>query len=56
LTKRITEAQKESDAEQAKPKGIRTGYMGHLTYISDEAIKVYDKCGNELGEKIIGKI
>jgi hypothetical protein len=25
--------------------------MGHLTYLSDEVIKLTDKCGQELGEK-----
>jgi len=34
LIKRIVEAHKENETELTKPKGVRRGYMGHLTTIS----------------------
>jgi len=34
LIKRIVEAHKENESELTKPKGVRRGYMGHLTTIS----------------------
>jgi len=34
LIQRIVEMHKENEAECAKPKGVRRGYMGHLTTIS----------------------
>jgi len=34
LIKRIIEANNENDVECSKPKGVRRGYMGHLTSIS----------------------
>ncbi|KAI8636934.1 SIT4 phosphatase-associated protein-domain-containing protein [Parasitella parasitica] len=42
LTDRIVKAQELNDIECAKPKGTRLGYMGHLTFISDEIIKVFE--------------
>ncbi|KAI8891324.1 SAPS-domain-containing protein [Backusella circina FSU 941] len=42
LTDKIVEAQKKNDEECAKPKGMRLGYMGHLTFISDEIIKLFE--------------
>ncbi|KAI9205622.1 SIT4 phosphatase-associated protein-domain-containing protein [Polychytrium aggregatum] len=52
LTKRITEAQRRNDAGEEQPKGVRLGYMGHLTYISDEVSKLLEKCGPELMDDI----
>ncbi|KAI8086716.1 SIT4 phosphatase-associated protein-domain-containing protein [Halteromyces radiatus] len=42
LTTRMVQAQKENDEEWAKPKGMRLGYMGHLTFIADEVIKLFE--------------
>ncbi|KZT23975.1 SAPS-domain-containing protein [Neolentinus lepideus HHB14362 ss-1] len=35
---RILEGQRRNDAEIAKPRGVRLGYMGHLTLISEDVI------------------
>lgn len=37
---------------RSTPKGVRAGYMGHLTYVAEESIKLYEKCGEELGESV----
>ncbi|KAG0299318.1 hypothetical protein BGZ98_010144 [Dissophora globulifera] len=42
LSKRITDAQRLNDYECAQPKGVRLGYMGHLTYIADETVKLLE--------------
>ncbi|ORZ17185.1 SIT4 phosphatase-associated protein-domain-containing protein [Absidia repens] len=42
LTTNMVKAQKENDEEWAKPKGMRLGYMGHLTFIADEVIKLFE--------------
>ncbi|CAO3646400.1 unnamed protein product [Cunninghamella echinulata] len=42
LTTKMVNAQKENDQEWAKPKGMRLGYMGHLTFIADEVIKLFE--------------
>ncbi|KAF9959870.1 hypothetical protein BGZ70_008739 [Mortierella alpina] len=42
LTKRITDAQRLCDFECSQPKGVRLGYMGHLTYIADETVKLLE--------------
>ncbi|ORZ10438.1 SIT4 phosphatase-associated protein-domain-containing protein [Absidia repens] len=42
LTTKMANAQKENDEEWAKPKGMRLGYMGHLTFIADEVIKLFE--------------
>lgn len=39
LIKRIIDANKENESECAKPKGVRRGYMGHLTTISTALIQ-----------------
>ncbi|TFY55298.1 hypothetical protein EVJ58_g8333, partial [Rhodofomes roseus] len=38
LMHRIIEGSKRNDQESAKPKGVRLGYMGHLTLISEDVI------------------
>ncbi|KAH8553437.1 SIT4 phosphatase-associated protein-domain-containing protein [Umbelopsis sp. PMI_123] len=48
LTQRIVEAQKLNDELCAKAKGRRLGYMGHLTFISDEVIKVLASYPDEI--------
>ncbi|KAI8998266.1 SIT4 phosphatase-associated protein-domain-containing protein [Gaertneriomyces semiglobifer] len=52
LTKRITTAQRQNDHKTEQPRGVRLGYMGHLTYISDEVCKLLDKCATDLGDDI----
>ncbi|KAJ3056073.1 hypothetical protein HK097_008201 [Rhizophlyctis rosea] len=52
LTKRITNAQRQNDTEVASPKGVRLGYMGHLTYISDEVCKLLEKCGADFNTEL----
>lgn len=48
LTQRIVEAQKLNDELCVKAKGRRLGYMGHLTFISDEVIKVLASYPDEI--------
>lgn len=38
LMHRIIEGSKRNDLESTKPKGVRLGYMGHLTLISEDVI------------------
>ncbi|KAH9931705.1 SAPS-domain-containing protein [Epithele typhae] len=38
LMHRIIEGSKRNDVESEKPKGVRLGYMGHLTLISEDVI------------------
>ncbi|KAJ3289499.1 hypothetical protein HK104_007414 [Borealophlyctis nickersoniae] len=52
LTSRITQAQRANDSEVANPKGVRLGFMGHLTYISDEVCKLLEKCSADLGDEL----
>ncbi|KAH8813604.1 SIT4 phosphatase-associated protein-domain-containing protein [Flagelloscypha sp. PMI_526] len=40
LMSRIVEGQRKNDAEVAQPKGVRLGYMGHLTLISEDVLMV----------------
>jgi len=48
LTQRIVEAQKLNDELCEQAKGRRLGYMGHLTFISDEVIKVLASYPDEI--------
>ncbi|KAI8824378.1 SIT4 phosphatase-associated protein-domain-containing protein [Fimicolochytrium jonesii] len=52
LTKQIIRAQKENDEHVAKPKGVRLGFMGHLTYIADEVSKLLEKCPEDLVKEL----
>jgi hypothetical protein len=54
LTALIVNAQRLNDYEVELPKGVRLGYMGHLTYISDELCKLLDKCADELDDELHG--
>ncbi|KAF8550431.1 SAPS-domain-containing protein [Imleria badia] len=38
LMQRIVDGQKQNDAESSKPKGVRLGYMGHLTLMAEDVI------------------
>ncbi|GAB5592695.1 hypothetical protein Unana1_07595 [Umbelopsis nana] len=42
LTNRIIEAHELNERETSVPKGMRLGYMGHLTFIADEISKLMD--------------
>src|SRR5256885_1937769 len=54
--KRILDASKENETECAKPKGVRRGYMGHITTISAGLVQtasadpVIDKLLSEIPE------
>ncbi|KAI8928314.1 SIT4 phosphatase-associated protein-domain-containing protein [Entophlyctis helioformis] len=52
LMSQITNAQHQNDYEVEQPKGVRLGYMGHLTYIADEVCKLIEKCSPELDDQI----
>ncbi|KAI8905934.1 SIT4 phosphatase-associated protein-domain-containing protein [Gorgonomyces haynaldii] len=52
LTAQIVNAQRQNDYEVEQPKGVRLGYMGHLTYISDEVCKLFEKCAAELDDEL----
>ncbi|KAF8077592.1 SIT4 phosphatase-associated protein-domain-containing protein [Lyophyllum atratum] len=43
LMDRIVDGQKWNDVEIAKPKGVRLGYMGHLTLISEDVIMALER-------------
>ncbi|KAF5369199.1 hypothetical protein D9615_009978 [Tricholomella constricta] len=43
LMQRIVDGQKRNDEETAKPKGVRLGYMGHLTLISEDVIMALER-------------
>jgi len=42
LLHRIIEGSQRNDVESAKPKGVRLGYMGHLTLISEDVINTLE--------------
>lgn len=48
LMHRIVEGQKKNDAESVKPKGVRLGYMGHLTLMSEDVITALEHYPPEL--------
>jgi len=52
LPQKIVEAQRLNDEEEKKEKGLRLGYMGHLTHISDEICKLMSKCADQFSDKI----
>ncbi|RDB22233.1 Extragenic suppressor of kinetochore protein 1 [Hypsizygus marmoreus] len=43
LMQRIVDGQKRNDVELAKPGGVRLGYMGHLTLISEDVIMALER-------------
>jgi hypothetical protein len=47
---KIMQAQQSNDDAQSSRGGVRLGYMGHLTYISDEVCKLIEKCSLDLSE------
>ncbi|KAI6005448.1 SIT4 phosphatase-associated protein-domain-containing protein [Pisolithus albus] len=52
LMHRIVEGQKKNDAESVKPKGVRLGYMGHLTLMSEDVITALEHYPPELRSMI----
>ncbi|GLB34588.1 putative SAPS-domain-containing protein [Lyophyllum shimeji] len=48
LVQRIVDGQKRNDAETAKPKGVRLGYMGHLTLMSEDVIMALERFPQDL--------
>ncbi|KAI9033430.1 SIT4 phosphatase-associated protein-domain-containing protein [Hyaloraphidium curvatum] len=36
----------------SKPKGTRLGYMGHLTHVADECLKLWEKCSPDLPDAL----
>jgi hypothetical protein len=52
LTERILKAQRLNDYEEQQPRGVRLGYMGHLTHVSDECCKLWEKCADELRDEV----
>ncbi|KAJ3261114.1 hypothetical protein HK103_006423 [Boothiomyces macroporosus] len=52
LIQQITNAQRLNDYHVEQPKGFRLGYMGHLTYISEETCKLFEKCAEELDDEL----
>ncbi|KAL1297223.1 hypothetical protein AAFC00_004787 [Neodothiora populina] len=56
ITQRILDGQAASDKSQQE-KGMRLGYMGHLTLIAEEVLKLHDRQPPELlGEQIMERI
>ncbi|KAJ1923390.1 sporulation-induced protein [Tieghemiomyces parasiticus] len=52
LTQRIAEAYRLNQAECEKPKGVRFGYMGHLTGIAEEVVRLCDRSGPAMMEHL----
>lgn len=48
LIERIIESQKLNDQSEIAKGGLRLGYMGHISYISDETCKLIEKCKDDL--------
>lgn len=56
ITQRILDGQVASDKSQAE-KGMRLGYMGHLTLIAEEVLKLQDRQPPEfLGQQIMERV
>ncbi|KAF8323646.1 SIT4 phosphatase-associated protein-domain-containing protein [Cantharellus anzutake] len=52
LFHRIIEAQRRNDEACSKPKGVRLGFMGHLTLISEDVISALSHYPRELMERL----
>ncbi|KAJ7137920.1 SIT4 phosphatase-associated protein-domain-containing protein [Mycena epipterygia] len=48
LMHRIVEGQRMNDAECAKPKSVRLGFMGHLTLISEDVLMALERFPSDL--------
>ncbi|KIL67003.1 hypothetical protein M378DRAFT_323035 [Amanita muscaria Koide BX008] len=53
LIHRIVEGQRQNDSEIAKPKGVRLGYMGHLTLISEDVIAALERYPTDLRDILL---
>ncbi|KAF8634541.1 hypothetical protein AX15_000839 [Amanita polypyramis BW_CC] len=53
LIHRIVEGQKRNDIESAKPKGVRLGYMGHLTLLSEDVLIALERYPPDLRDILI---
>ncbi|RKP13482.1 SIT4 phosphatase-associated protein-domain-containing protein, partial [Piptocephalis cylindrospora] len=49
LSHRITQAQRQCDYEAEQPRGVRLGYMGHLTFIADQVVRLFERSKEDLG-------
>ncbi|KAF7300923.1 hypothetical protein MKEN_01319100 [Mycena kentingensis (nom. inval.)] len=52
LMRRIVEGQRMNDAECAKPKSVRLGFMGHLTLIAEDVLTALERFPTELRNQI----
>jgi hypothetical protein len=52
ITQRITSAQRRNDMSVEQPKGVRLGFMGHLTFIADQVVRLLERSGKELGPAV----
>ncbi|RKP09045.1 SIT4 phosphatase-associated protein-domain-containing protein [Thamnocephalis sphaerospora] len=52
ITCRITSAQRTNDFNVEQPKGVRLGFMGHLTFIADQVVRLLERSTSELGAAI----
>ncbi|KAI9226638.1 MAG: SIT4 phosphatase-associated protein-domain-containing protein, partial [Piptocephalis tieghemiana] len=48
LSHRITQAQRQCDYEAEQPRGVRLGYMGHLTFIADQVVRLFERSREDL--------
>ncbi|OLL23393.1 Extragenic suppressor of kinetochore protein 1 [Neolecta irregularis DAH-3] len=57
ITERIIQGSKNSDESSSQPGGVRLGYMGHLTLIAEEVVKLTERYAREpLSPLVIEKI
>lgn len=52
LLARLLDGQKQNDSESLKPKGVRLGFMGHLTLITEEVVTALERFPPELRAEI----
>ncbi|KAF8705636.1 hypothetical protein AX14_013871 [Amanita brunnescens Koide BX004] len=53
IMNRIVQGQKLNDIESSKPKGVRLGYMGHLTLIAEDVLVTLERYPPDLREILI---
>ncbi|KAI9594283.1 SIT4 phosphatase-associated protein-domain-containing protein [Syncephalis fuscata] len=52
ITRRIAAAQRQNDYSVEQPKGVRLGYMGHLTFIADQVVRLLERSIGDLGNAV----